>query len=124
MYRLTLVSAALAAFVVGPAAAQQPSTQAINVYSFGFTPKLIHLAAGRPVTLTFTNTSGSGHDFTAKEFFAASQITAGAAPRGEIELHSGETKSITLVPRAGNYPTHCSHFLHATFGMVGTIDVK
>ena len=125
MQRLTLLSAvALAAFVAGPATAQRPDTQGINVYSFGYTPKLIHLAAGRPVTLTFTNTSGSGHDFTAKEFFASSQVTAGAAPKGEIELKPHETKSITLVPRAGSYQVHCSHFMHTTFGMTGTIAVN
>ena len=124
MYRLTLVSAALAALVAGPAAAQQPAAQSISVYSFGYTPKLIHLVAGRPVTLTFVNTSGSGHDFTAKEFFASAQITAGAAPKGEIELKPGETKSITLVPHAGNYRAHCSHFMHTSFGMTGTIAVN
>ena len=125
MYRLTLVSAALGAFLaIGPASAQQPAAQAISVYSYGYTPKMIHLAAGRPVTLTFTNASGSGHDFTAKEFFAASKITSGAAPEGEIELKPHESKSITLVPSAGAYKAHCSHFMHTTFGMTGTITVN
>jgi plastocyanin len=125
MYKLTLVSAAVGVFLaVGPASAQQPASQAIAVYSYGYTPKMIHLVAGRPVTLTFTNTSGSGHDFTAKEFFGASKITSGAAPEGEIELKPHESKSITLVPRAGAYKAHCSHFMHTTFGMTGTITVN
>jgi len=125
MHKLSFACAALAGlFVTGPASAQKPDAQTISVYSYGFTPKLIHLVAGRPVTLTFVNTSGSGHDFTAKEFFAASRITAGAAPKGEIDLKHGETKSITLVPVAGKYPTHCSHFMHATFGMTGVIAVN
>lgn len=112
--------AAAAAFslsLIAPAAAQTPAAQTIDVRSFSFGPVPIRLAAGRPVTLTFVNSSGSGHDFTAKEFFASSAISAGAAPGGKIELKGHETKSITLVPKAGTYEVHCSHFLHASMGM-------
>jgi plastocyanin len=118
------VSAVLLSFMLaGPAAAQAPN-ETISVWSFDFAPRPIHLAAGRPVTLTFVNRSGSGHDFTAKSFFANASITAGAAPDGEIELGPHQTKSITLVPRAGTYKAHCSHFLHAQFGMEDVIIVN
>ena len=40
----------------------------IDVRNFAFNPSPIHLAAGRPVTLTFVNRSGSNHDFTARAF--------------------------------------------------------
>lgn len=113
----------LALAISVPAAAQAPA-QTITVYNFGFGPKPIVLAAGRPVTLTFVNQSGSGHDFTAPEFFAASQITAGAAPDGEIELRGHQTRTITLVPRAGTYSAHCSHFMHAPMGMRDQIIVR
>jgi plastocyanin len=112
--------AAVAAFsltLVAPAAAQTPAAQTIDVRSYSFAPAPIRLAAGKPVTLTFVNNSGSGHDFTAKDFFAHSAITSGAAPGGKIELKGHETKTITLVPRAGTYEAHCSHFLHASMGM-------
>ncbi len=112
--------AAVAAFsltLVAPAAAQTPAAQTIDVRSYSFAPAPIRLAAGKPVTLTFVNNSGSGHDFTAKDFFAHSAITSGAAPDGKIELKGHETKTITLVPRAGTYEAHCSHFLHASMGM-------
>lgn len=112
--------AAVAAIVLNysaPAHAQTPAAQTIDVRSFSFSPVPIRLAAGQPVTLTFVNSSGSGHDFTAKEFFAASRITAGTAPGGEIELKPHETKSITLIPAAGTYNAHCSHFMHAAMGM-------
>jgi plastocyanin len=102
----------------------QPVAQTIIVSSFGFAPKPIHLTAGQPVTLTFVNNSGSGHDFTAKTFFAASRITAGAAPAGEIELRGHETKSITLVPARGTYTAHCSHFFHTQMGMSDQIIVN
>ena len=122
--RLWIVAAAPAAFVA-PAAAQAPAPSAVTIElaSFSFSPTPIHLAAGRPVTLTFANRASSGHDFTAKEFFAAATITAGSAPGGKIPLAAHETKSITLVPRAGTYQAHCSHFLHASMGMTDQIVV-
>ena len=113
--------AALAPTIAQPGAS---AAQTIEVANFSFSPKPIHLAAGKPVTLTFANQSGGGHDFTAKEFFAASTITAGAAPGGKIELEGHETKSITLIPRAGTYQAHCSHFLHASMGMTDEIVVN
>ena len=116
--------AALAAASVAPAAAQPSAPVQVRVWSYGFAPNPIHLVAGQPVTLQFVNQSGSGHDFTAKEFFAASQISAGSAPAGKIELKGHETRTITLVPRAGTYPAHCSHFLHESFGMKDQIVVN
>ena len=119
------VIVALCLVVLAPAIAQAPaSAQTINVANYSFMPKPIQLAAGRPVTLTFVNQSGGGHNFTAKTFFANSTITAGAAPGGKIELAGHETKSITLIPRAGNYEAHCSHFLHASMGMTDQIVVS
>jgi plastocyanin len=117
-------AAALSLLGVNPAAAQPAPAVTITVYSFGFAPNPIRLAAGRPVTLVFVNRSGSSHDFTAGAFFAASSIRAGAAPGGEVELRGHETKSITLVPRGGTYSAHCGHFLHSAFGMKDTIVVS
>ena len=118
MRRLRVAAvAALSLSFVAPAAAQTPAAQTIDVRSYAFAPVPIRLAAGKPVTLTFVNNSGSGPDFTARDFFAHSAITAGAAPGGKIELKGHETKSVTLVPRAGTYEAHCSHFLHDSMGM-------
>jgi len=114
----------LALLLAGPAAAQPSSAQiVVQVWSFGFSPRPMHLRAGQPVTLTFVNSSGSSHDFTAKTFFASSRILSGAAPDGEIDLSGHQTRSITLVPRAGVYRAHCSHFLHAQMGMTNSIFV-
>ena len=117
MFLSRLASAALSLILAGSAASAQPATQVVTVWSFGFAPHPIHLAAGRPVTLVFVNRSGSSHDFTASAFFANSVIAAGDARGGEIELRSHQTKSITLTPRRGTYPAHCSHFLHSQLGM-------
>ena len=115
--------AALTLAAVSPAPAQ-PAAQVIQVWSYGFAPHPLYLTAGQPVTLTFVNRSGSGHDFTAKGFFDHSRIVAGAAPDGEIELRPHETRTITLVPTAGVYQAHCSHFFHKQMGMSDTIVVN
>jgi plastocyanin len=119
--------AAVAAFSIlaaAPGAAQPAATQlVVQVGNFGFAPRPIHLAAGRPVTLTFVNQSGSGHDFTARGFFQHSKISSGAAPEDEIELGPHQTRSITLIPARGTWQAHCSHFLHKQMGMSDTIVV-
>ena len=119
-----LASAAFLSVLAASPATAQPQAITISVFSFGFTPKPIHLRAGQPVTLTFVNQSSHGHDFTAPEFFAASAVSAGAAPGGKIPLAGNQTKSITLTPRAGTYPAHCSHFLHSSMGMTDQIVVN
>lgn len=113
--RLALI-AALSLIATAPVAAQ-PAGQTVELSSFAYSPHPIVLRAGQPVTLTFVNRSNSGHDFTARSFFANSTIVAGAASGGKIRLGPGRTQSITLIPRAGTYGVHCSHFLHSQIGM-------
>jgi plastocyanin len=108
---------ALFALALGAPAAAQPAAMTVDVYSFGFGPAPIHLRAGQPVTLTFVNRSGSSHDFTAHGFFANARLLHGSAPEGEIDLPGHAVRSITLVPRAGSYSAHCSHFMHKQMGM-------
>jgi plastocyanin len=119
--RFAAVAAASLA-LAAPTEAQTP-TQTIVVWSFGFFPRPIALAAGRKVTLTFQNRSGSSHDFTAKTFFATSRILRGDAADGEVELKPYETKNVTLIPQAGRYTAHCSHFFHKQLGMSNRIYV-
>lgn len=121
MLKTPLLAAAVLAIAM-PAAAQTP-VKAIQLYSFGFTPKVIRLAAGKPVTLTFSNRSRDAHDFSAKSFFARARIVAGDPSGGEIELRGGQSRSVTLIPAAGTYKVHCDHFMHRQFGMTGTIVV-
>lgn len=124
MFASRIAAAGVMSLLLFAPAAAQPAGQVISLMSFSFSPKPIHLAAGKPVTLTFVNRSGSGHDFTARRFFSSARILSGSAPEGEIELHGGESRSITLVPAAGTYPAHCSHFMHKQLGMQDTIVVN
>ena len=122
--RPTLFLAAAALLVAGPAAAQPtPPVQTVALYSYGYAPQVISLAAGRPVTLQFVNRSHSGHDFTARQFFGSSRILAGRADGGRIELRGGQSASVTLIPAAGRYSVYCSHTFHKMFGMQGKIVV-
>lgn len=123
MRRTRLAVALLCSIVAAGPVAAQPAALTIEVYNFGFGPRPIHLRAGQPVTLTFVNRSGSGHDFTARSFFANARIVSGAAPNGAIDLTGHQTRSITLVPRAGSYSAHCTHFLHKQMGMTDNIVV-
>jgi plastocyanin len=113
----------LLALAPAPLAAQSAGV-VVQVWSFGFSPQPIRLAAGRPVTLTFVNSSGSSHDFTARGFFQHARIVSGAAPMGMIDLRGHETKTVTLIPERGTYQAHCSHFLHKQMGMSDYIIVQ
>jgi plastocyanin len=117
-------AAAALSLALGSAAPAQPAGQTILVWSYGFSPRPIHLRAGQAVTLTFVNRSGSSHDFVARAFFANSRILSGDAREGEIDLRGGETKSVRLIPRAGTYGAHCSHFFHKQLGMSDEIIVS
>jgi uncharacterized cupredoxin-like copper-binding protein len=98
----------------------------VQLSSFTFTPSTLHLRAGRPVVLHLVNTGSGGHDFTAPAFFAAAQVRPrdrAAVGKGSVELRGRQSADIALVPRAGRYPLKCSHTLHKTFGMSGSIVV-
>ena len=121
LFRSTIIAALALGFT--PPAPAQPAAQTIQLYSFGFTPKAIHLAAGRPVTINFVNTAGGGHNFSAPSFFAAASVTSGSAPGGVVELGAHQSRAITLTPRAGSYKFRCTHTFHKQFGMSGQIVV-
>jgi len=124
MLKFRLAAIAALSLVAGSPASAQPAVQTIALWSYGYSPKPIHLKAGRPVRLVFVNRSGKGHDFTARDFFARSRILSGEVRGGEIELRGGQTKTVTLIPAAGTYAVYCSHFLHSAFGMRATIVVN
>jgi uncharacterized cupredoxin-like copper-binding protein len=121
-----LALAALA--VTAPTAAQNPARVEITLANFKFTPSAITLRAGQPVTLHFENKGSGGHDFTAPQFFKAATMDAATraklGKKGRIDLGAGESADVTLTPKAGTYKVKCGHFLHAGFGMTGTITVS
>jgi len=122
---------AIALLLASPlAASAQPAEDAVTVQlsSFKFTPKTLTLRQGHRYRLHLVNVASGGHDFVAKEFFAASTIApedSGKIHDGRIDLAGEEAVDVTLTPdRAGTYKVHCSHFMHSTFGMTGEIVVQ
>jgi uncharacterized cupredoxin-like copper-binding protein len=120
--------AAAGLLLVAPASAQAPKRVDIILANFSFTPAAIRLKAGEQVTLHFDNQGSGGHDFTAPEFFKAATMDAATraklGKKGRIDLSKGQVADVTLIPKAGTYKVKCGHFLHAGFGMTGTITVS
>ncbi|HKC03286.1 MAG TPA: cupredoxin domain-containing protein [Sphingomicrobium sp.] len=108
-------------------AAGQPAIAAIDLTNFKFTPAQIALRANQPIVLQIRNDSSGGHSFSAPAFFAAARVDPASAAlvrNGKIEVPSHATVRVALTPAAGQYPLKCSHFLHSSFGMNGTIIVR
>jgi uncharacterized cupredoxin-like copper-binding protein len=131
MRRLLAIAPALFLAVQPVAAAPDWGTATeveVRLASFSFTPAKIELVAGRPYLLRLINTGRGGHNFHAKQFFAAAQVAAADQSKirkGAVELASDATLELRLVaPAAGTYPLDCSHFLHEGFGMTGEIVVS
>lgn len=108
-------------------ASAQPTTAAVELTNFKFTPAQLELKANVPVTLQLRNDASGGHNFTAPAFFAAARVdpaSAGLIHDGRIEVPAHKSVQVTLTPSAGQFPLKCSHTLHSTFGMTGTIIVR
>lgn len=127
---MRLVPIALAAFALSvPVTAAEASAKVtVTLANFSYSPADLHLHAGQPVTIHFVNTGSGGHDFTAEEFFTAATMDAANRARvdgakGRVSLGKGESADVTLVPHAGTFKVHCSHFMHSTMGMTGQVIV-
>jgi len=128
MRRSILFSALLAVFASGAATAQTSQALSVEMSNFKFSPATLMLAHGHSYVLHFVNNASGGHDFVAKEFFASSTIAPedrAKVRKGEIELSGGESVDVHLVANTpGTYKSHCSHFMHSSFGMTGQIVVQ
>lgn len=111
-----------------PATAQAPAVVNVQLSNFKFTPREIVLDHGRSYVFRLRNASDGGHDFTARDFFAAANVAAEdrrLVSEGEVEVPPGQVRDIRLVaPAAGRYKLKCTHSMHKFFGMSGTIIVR
>ena len=100
----------------------------IELSSFKFTPATATLQRGTAYRLHLVNTSSGGHDFVAKELFAGSIVAPedrAKITNGGVDVDGGGSVDVRLVPnKTGSFKVHCSHFMHSTFGMTGTITVQ
>lgn len=111
-----------------PADWSKAETVQIDLKNFAFSPASLHLKRGVAYRLHFVNQTSGGHDFTAKDFFAAATLnpaTAGAVSNGTVKLSGAQSVDIDLVaPEVGHFEAHCSHLMHATLGMTGEVVVE
>ncbi|KRA83046.1 plastocyanin/azurin family copper-binding protein [Altererythrobacter sp. Root672] len=111
-----------------PSAASGADTeQRVELSNFDFNPKEIHLQAGHAYALVVANQASGGHNFAAREFFAAAKVEpadAALITDGEIEVPAMSTLTVHLVPAAGSYKLVCTHAGHAFLGMKGKIVVE
>lgn len=129
---LTLASCASTHQITPVAAADQSvfaraETVRVTLDSFKFAPETLTLEAGKPYRIELVNQAGGGHNFVAPEFFAASKLAdadLAEVADGAVEVAGGETKSLRLVPAAGEYKLVCTHTGHALLGMTGKIVVR
>jgi plastocyanin len=119
-----LIFALLLAVPAAGSAQQQPRIIEVQLSSFAFTPEEIRLTAGEPVTLHLVNTGSGGHNFAAREFFAAATGVSGPVVDGRVEVGSRATVDVTLTPAAGRYRLRCTHTMHTMMGMSGEIIVE
>jgi plastocyanin len=107
----------------------QTGAEAINISlsDYAFAPATLTLKAGTAYHLHFTNAGTKDHDFTAPEFFAASQVAQedqAKIKHGTVAIDKGKDVDVTVTPGAGNYKIICTHFMHSMMGMHGTITVQ
>ena len=124
----SLLAIPLVAFSA-PTTPQSATPINVQLSNFKFTPTTIVLDRGRPYALRLYNASGGGHDFTAREFFAAASIAPSDRrwlSGGEVEVPPGQLREIRLTaPAAGaRYKVKCTHRFHKLLGMSGTIIVR
>ncbi len=122
-YAPVLLFAAIPLLAAQTPAPQVPVRQVV-LTSHQYAPAVLILRADTPVPLTFVNKAGKAHDFTARRFFASTRILSGDVEGGQIDLKAAESRSVTLIPARGEYPVHCSKFLHKRLGMRGRIIVE
>lgn len=100
----------------------------VTLESYRFEPAMISMRHGEPYVLAFVNKADGDHNFVAKQFFAAATVSDADRSRvanGRVSLDGGQSVEIHLIaPAAGTYEAHCSHFMHASFGMKGSVVVE
>ncbi len=98
----------------------------VTLTDFTFAPQNLRLRSGQAYQLRFVNRGSDGHNFSAPEFFTSAQVNPadkGAVSGGKVELGKGQSRTVRLIPAAGNYRVTCTHFLHTSFGMTGSVVV-
>ena len=102
-----------------PGAAASAAAQAVTVQgtdALKFEPSTLTVKAGQPITLTFTNTGQTLHDWS---------LDQGAGQPVKISAAGGQSSSGTFtIDRPGTYTFICSQPGHEAGGMKGTLTAQ
>ena len=123
------------ACAIGLPAAAQPApdwtaaqTIEIDLSNFAFSPASLTLNQGVAYRLHFVNQASGGHDFSAKDFFAAATIDPedqAAVTGGKVSLKGNQSADVRLIAtQTGHFDVICTHLMHATMGMRGEVVVQ
>ncbi len=127
-FAIALVVSATAWVTAEGAVAQTDTPITITLTNYAFSPGTLTLKSGTIYHLHFSNNGSKDHNFSAPEFFAASQVAPedqAKMENGLVDLQSGQSADITVTPnRPGTYAVKCTHFMHKMMGMHGTIIVQ
>jgi uncharacterized cupredoxin-like copper-binding protein len=127
-FRSALVLIATSLMPMGEGLAQTAAPISITLTNYAITPSALQLNAGVTYHLHFVNTGSKDHNFSAPEFFAASEIASEdqtKVEKGLVSLGSGQSIDITVTPaKPGTFPVECTHFMHKMMGMHGNIVVQ
>ncbi|QIK96504.1 copper-binding protein [Sphingomonas sp. HDW15A] len=127
---LLLVSALLFAVPLGAQPVDWSNAKVVDVElsNYAFSPTTLTLQHGVPYRLHIVNKAGGSHNFLARTFFAQATLdpsSSAVVKKGGVELGGGESADVRLIaPQPGTFDVHCSHFMHSSFGMKGTIVVQ
>ncbi len=133
LYRALIIIALTSLSLMAQAQSSGPDwTQAkeidITMTNFAFVPDSLDLTTGVAYHLHFVNSGSSDHNFTSPKLFDRANIMpadAGKLHDGIIEVPTGGTIDVRLISEMpGTYEFHCSHFMHAMFGMRGHATVR
>ena len=112
----------------GGAMAETVTPVTITLTDYTFTPGTLDLKTGTAYQLHFVNSGSKDHNFSAPEFFAASQIAPddqAKVAKGIVELGNGKSVDITVTSGGpGTFAVECTHFMHKMMGMHGNIVVQ
>lgn len=125
---LVVAATALAMVAQSAAAADRPKAQAVTVVTteYGFSPAQLTFKRGIAYRLRVKNRGKELHEFSAPEFFKASNLgNPGVlnADKSEIAIPPGQVKELRFTPQqAGHYRLICPD--HDWAGMTGEITVE
>ncbi|HEX4637449.1 MAG TPA: cupredoxin domain-containing protein [Rhizomicrobium sp.] len=123
-----LILIAIALTPMSEALAQTATPVGITLTNYAFTPNALNLKTGVTYQIHFLNSGSNDHNFSAPEFFAASQVAPGdqaKIEKGLVALESGQSVDVTITPtQPGTFDAECTHFMHKMMGMHGSITVQ